>query len=157
MPKLYTRARSLRADHRILRQSSHYTGNAILVSKDSIYRDCSNISGGQRGPRYFTWPVWPQRHARQGRPPDPSQRHHRTNHRVDLVPPLWFNGTTSRPGPILFIAYSAEVINIVELHGLRDHALADDLHVYGHIDQDAASSLVVQMVSCIEHVNTWMI
>ena len=35
-------------------------------------------------------------------------------------------------GPILFIAYSAEVINIVEHHGLKAHAFADDLQVYGH-------------------------
>ena len=80
-----------------------------------------------------------------------------------------FNGATSRTmtvtsgvpqgsvlGPILFIAYSAEVINIVELHGLRAHAFADDLQVYGHVAQDDASSLVVRMVSCIEHVKTWM-
>ena len=58
--------------------------------------------------------------------------------------------------PILFIAYSAEVINIVELHGLRAHAFADDLQVYGHVAQDDAFSLVVRMVSCIEHVKTWM-
>ena len=80
-----------------------------------------------------------------------------------------FNGATSRTmtitsgvpqgsvlGPILFIAYSAEVISIVELHGLRAHVFADDLQVYGHVAQDDASSLVVRMVSCIEHVNAWM-
>ena len=43
-------------------------------------------------------------------------------------------------GPILFIAYSAEVISIVELHGLRAHGFADDLQVYGHVAQDDASS-----------------
>ena len=80
-----------------------------------------------------------------------------------------FNGATSRTmtvtsgvpqgsvlGPILFIAYSAKVINIVELHGIRAHAFADDLQVYGHVAQDDASSLVIRMVSCIEHVKTWM-
>ena len=59
-------------------------------------------------------------------------------------------------GPILLIAHSAEVINIVELHGLRAHAFADDLQVYGHVAQDDAPSLMVRMVSCIEHVKTWM-
>ena len=35
-------------------------------------------------------------------------------------------------GPILSIAYSAEVIGIVEQHGFNVHAFADDLQVYGH-------------------------
>ena len=34
-------------------------------------------------------------------------------------------------GPILLIAYSAEVIGIVEQHGFNVHAFADDLQVYG--------------------------
>ena len=60
-------------------------------------------------------------------------------------------------GPILFIAYSAEVINIVEYHGLQAHAFADDLQVYGHVAQDDPSALVVRMVACIEHVKkAWM-
>ena len=34
-------------------------------------------------------------------------------------------------GPILFIAYSAEVIGIVEQHGFNVYSFADDLLVYG--------------------------
>ena len=59
-------------------------------------------------------------------------------------------------GPILFIAYSAEVINIAEYHGLKAHAFGDDLQVYGHVAQKDTSALVVRMVACIEHVKAWM-
>ena len=59
-------------------------------------------------------------------------------------------------GPILFIAYSAEVINIVEHHGLKAHAFADNLQVYGHIAQEDTSNLVARVVACIEHVKAWM-
>ena len=38
-------------------------------------------------------------------------------------------------GLILYIAYSAEVIGIVEQHGFNVHAFADDLQVYGHAMQ----------------------
>ena len=41
---------------------------------------------------------------------------------------------------ILFIAYSVVVINIVELHSLRAHGIADNLQVYGPVVQEDASS-----------------
>ena len=79
-----------------------------------------------------------------------------------------FNGTSSRTmkvtpgvpqgsvlGPILFIAYSAEIINIVEHHGLKAHAFADDLQFYGRVAQEDTSDLVARMVACIEYVKAW--
>ena len=38
-------------------------------------------------------------------------------------------------GPILFIAYSAEVIGIVEQQGFNVHVFSDDLQVYGDAAQ----------------------
>ena len=52
-------------------------------------------------------------------------------------------------GPILFIAYSAEVINIVEHHGLKARAFADNLLVYGHVAQEDTSDLAARVVACI--------
>ena len=52
-------------------------------------------------------------------------------------------------GPILFIAYSAEVIGIVEQHGFNVHAFADDLQVYGHAAQHEADLLATRMSACI--------
>ena len=59
-------------------------------------------------------------------------------------------------GPILFIAYSAEVIGIVEQHGFNVHAFADDLQVYGHAAQNEAAVLATRMSACIENVKAWM-
>ena len=59
-------------------------------------------------------------------------------------------------GPILFIAYSAEVISIVEQHGFNVHAFADDLQVYGHAAQHEADLLATRMSACIESVKAWM-
>ena len=59
-------------------------------------------------------------------------------------------------GPILFIAYSAEVIGIVEQHAFNVHAFADDLQVYGHAAQHEAVVLATRMSACIENVKTWM-
>ena len=59
-------------------------------------------------------------------------------------------------GPILFIAYSAEVIGIVEQHGFNVHAFADDLQVYGHAAQNEAAHLATRMSTCIESVKAWM-
>ena len=59
-------------------------------------------------------------------------------------------------GPILFIAYSAEVIGIVEQHGFNVHAFADDLQVYGHAAQHEAAVLATRMSTCIESVKAWM-
>ena len=58
--------------------------------------------------------------------------------------------------PILFIAYSAEVIGIVEQHGLNMHAFADDLQVYGHSAQHEAALLSTRMSTCIESIKAWM-
>ena len=61
-------------------------------------------------------------------------------------------------GPILFIAYSAEVIGIVERHGFNVHAFADNLQVYGHAAQHDRSCCPIstRMSTCIESVKAWM-
>ena len=59
-------------------------------------------------------------------------------------------------GPILFIAYSAEVIGIVEQLGFNVHAFADDLQVYGHAAQQEAALLATRMSTCIEGVKAWI-
>ena len=59
-------------------------------------------------------------------------------------------------GSILFIAYCAEVIGIVELHGFYVHDFADDLQVNGHAVQHEAALLATWMSTCIESIKAWM-
>ena len=80
-----------------------------------------------------------------------------------------FNGVTSRTvpvtsgvpqgsvlGPILFISYSAAVIAIVQHHGFKVHAFADDLQIYGSTAQSGAADLMARMSNCVESVASWM-
>ena len=80
-----------------------------------------------------------------------------------------FNGVTSRTvpvtsgvpqgsvlGPILFISYSAAVIALVQHHGFKVHAFADDLQIYGSTAQSGAADLMARMSNCVESVASWM-
>ena len=46
-------------------------------------------------------------------------------------------------GPILFLLYAADLLAVVECHGLRPHMYADDLQIYG----SGKPSLVAQLQS----------
>ena len=59
-------------------------------------------------------------------------------------------------GPILFISYSAAVIAIVQHHGFKVHAFADDLQIYGSTAQSGAADLMARMSNCVESVASWM-
>ena len=61
-----------------------------------------------------------------------------------------------RPGPILFISYSAAVIAFVQHHGFKVHAFADDLQIYGSTAQSGAADLMARMSNCVESVASWM-
>jgi len=37
-------------------------------------------------------------------------------------------------GPVLFLLYTADVLNIIQRHGLVDHSYADDSSIYLHLD-----------------------
>ena len=59
-------------------------------------------------------------------------------------------------GPVLFILYSADVIDIATKHGFFAHSYADDLQIYDDSSQTTCLNLVPRMSACIEEISTWM-
>jgi len=55
-------------------------------------------------------------------------------------------------GPVLFLLYVADVIELVKECGLIPHAFADDLQIYGH----SVSADTQELVARIERVRCWM-
>ena len=59
-------------------------------------------------------------------------------------------------GPILFLAYTAEVVLVVRKHSFNVHAYADDLQIYDHTAPSGMAGLLQRMATCIEDVSIWM-
>lgn len=59
-------------------------------------------------------------------------------------------------GPILFLLYSGEVLDLILSHGLFVHAYADDLQIYGHADRKSIADLKSMISSCVSSVHDWM-
>jgi len=59
-------------------------------------------------------------------------------------------------GPVLFLLYVADVIELVKECGLIPHSFADDFQIYGHSVSADTQELVACMTTCIERVRCWM-
>lgn len=59
-------------------------------------------------------------------------------------------------GPILFILYTADLMRLIERHGLNPHGYADDTQVYGSCVPTEASLLRERMSVCVDEVALWM-
>ena len=59
-------------------------------------------------------------------------------------------------GPVLFLLYVVEVIQLVKNCGFCPHAFADDLQVYGHALPTDSTKLLGRLAACIERVQAWM-
>lgn len=59
-------------------------------------------------------------------------------------------------GPILFLLYTADLLQLIKRHQLRPHLYADDTQVYGFCQPSLADKLQEGMSVCIDDVESWM-
>ena len=59
-------------------------------------------------------------------------------------------------GSVLFLLYTADVLNFVRRHRMGGHSYADDTQVYSHFSCNMCNASVLSMVACIGEINSWM-
>ena len=59
-------------------------------------------------------------------------------------------------GPILFILHTADLVSVIEQHGLSPHLYADDTQIYGFCPPSDVDDLVQDISGCVDAVGGWM-
>lgn len=59
-------------------------------------------------------------------------------------------------GPLAYILYSAGVLQIIEKHGFKAHAYADDLQIFDSAVSHQSPTLVSRLSNCVDDINSWM-
>ena len=59
-------------------------------------------------------------------------------------------------GPVFFLVYTADVLNIDRRHRMVGHFYADDTQVYSHFSWNMCNANVLSMFACIGDINRWM-
>jgi len=59
-------------------------------------------------------------------------------------------------GPILFILYTADLLRLIQVHGLHPHLYADDTQISGSCRPDSTAQLQTRVSACIGDVAAWM-
>jgi hypothetical protein len=59
-------------------------------------------------------------------------------------------------GPILFLLYTADLLGLVETHGLQPHLYADDTQILGSCLPGGTTQLQNRVSACIDEVALWM-
>jgi len=58
-------------------------------------------------------------------------------------------------GPLLFLVHTAELLQVINAHGLHAHGYADDTQLYGSCRLCDSPALRINMMQCIDSVTTW--
>ena len=59
-------------------------------------------------------------------------------------------------GPILFLLYTADLLQLIKHHQLHPHLYADDTQIYGYCRPSSVDSLQEKMSVCVDDVQSWM-
>ena len=59
-------------------------------------------------------------------------------------------------GPILFLLYTADLLQLIKRHQLHPHLYADDTQIYGYCQPLSVDSLQKKMSDCVDDVQEWM-
>ena len=59
-------------------------------------------------------------------------------------------------GPILFLLYTADLLQLVKRHHLTPHGYADDTQIYGHCQPSDTDRLTQQVSVSTDEVSAWM-
>ena len=59
-------------------------------------------------------------------------------------------------GPVLFLLYTADVLQITQRHGLKSHSYSDDIQLYCSGKAATEQIMNASMVACIEEIIGWM-
>jgi len=59
-------------------------------------------------------------------------------------------------GPMLFLLYTTELLQLIESHSLRPHLYDDDTQMYEFCAPIELQLLQVRLSACIDHVTEWM-
>ena len=59
-------------------------------------------------------------------------------------------------GPILFVLYTADLLRLIDQHGLHPHLYADDTQIYGACAPSATQQLSQQISACTDDIALWM-
>ena len=59
-------------------------------------------------------------------------------------------------GPVLFLLYTSDLVELVRCFGLLAHAYADDLQVYCHMNVGSKQIMLQRFRDCGDSVSRWM-